>query len=171
MHNIKITKVISISAFVSLILFIFVQAGMSRFFGENQNQREDIINNIQSTKDEELREQQEEATNRFLQIQLNGDENEKFESHVAVPTHLVGLVRQYLAEQLGVEPQRIEVVATEEVVWPDGCLGLPASELCAQGETPGYRITFRVFGQDYVYRTNKEEGFRFEGPGDTPRRP
>lgn len=92
----------------------------------------------------------------------------------AQPTNLswpVQLVRQDLAERLGVAFNSIEVVQVEDVVWPDTCLGLPAPELCARGETPGFRATLVALGQEYTYHTDKSETFRFAGPGDVPKRP
>lgn len=94
------------------------------------------------------------------------------------PTYLVGdvprvveVVRQDLAERLAVTPDSIDIVEVEEVVWPDSCLGLPAPELCAPGDTPGYQVTLRAFGQDYRYHTDKNETFRYAGPGDAPSPP
>lgn len=91
-----------------------------------------------------------------------------------VPTYLprpVEVVREDLAARLNVVPNDIEVVDVKEEVWPDTCLGLPAPELCAPGETPGYRIILRVLGQEYRYHTDKGDTFRFAGPGDIPQRP
>ena len=93
---------------------------------------------------------------------------------IPVPTHLpqsVELVRQDLATRLAITPDSIEVTRVEETVWPDTCLGLPAPEICAPGKTPGYRVNLRAFGQNYHYHTDRNETFRFAGPGDAPRRP
>lgn len=95
-------------------------------------------------------------------------------SSTSVPTslpHPVKLVRQDLAERLRVASSSIEVVQMKEVVWPDTCLGLPAPELCAPGETPGYQVILRVLKQEYRYHTDRGETFRFAGPGDVPQRP
>lgn len=81
------------------------------------------------------------------------------------------LVRQDLAEQLGLAPTSIEVLEVEAAVWPDTCLGLPSPELCAPGETLGYRVTLVALGQQYIYHTDKSETFRFARPGDAPERP
>ena len=76
----------------------------------------------------------------------------------------VELVREDLAIQLGIAPDDIELVTLEEVIWPDTCLGLPAPELCAPGETPGYRVTLVAQGQEYTYHTDKGDTFRSAGP-------
>ncbi len=67
-------------------------------------------------------------------------------------------VRQGLTQQLHADLTNVEVVSVEEKMWPDGCLGAPhADELCLQAQTPGYRLTFRVHGNDdYVYHTNQD---------------
>ena len=76
-----------------------------------------------------------------------------------------------LSIHLDVPINTIEVKLAEEVVWPDTCLGIPAPELCARGETSGYRIVLLALGQEYVYHTNMAETFRYAGPGDVPKRP
>ncbi len=88
-----------------------------------------------------------------------------------VPTYLprpVELVRQDLAEQLDIASSDIEVVQVKTMVWPDTCLGLPAPELCARGETRGFQVILRALGQEYRYHTDRDETFRFAGPGDAP---
>jgi hypothetical protein len=48
----------------------------------------------------------------------------------------------------------IQVNSTEFVTWPDACLGLASTgEVCAQVETPGYRITLTAGGKQYTLRT------------------
>lgn len=50
-----------------------------------------------------------------------------------------------------------EIVAVEEVEWPDGCLGLPAEdELCTEAVVPGYRVLLATGDAEYVYRTDAE---------------
>jgi hypothetical protein len=47
------------------------------------------------------------------------------------------------------------VTSTESATWPDACLGLPAAgEMCAQVETPGYRIVLTAGGKQYTLRTD-----------------
>lgn len=76
---------------------------------------------------------------------------------------VVNLARQNLATELGVGINDIRVIDVEDVIWPDGCLGLPASEPCTSGEVEGYRVIFEESGQEYIYHTDREELFR---PGD-----
>lgn len=65
------------------------------------------------------------------------------------------VVRQMLMQQLQANFDEIEIVAVEEVEWPDGCLGLPADgEFCTLAMVPGYRIVLEVNGDQYVFRTN-----------------
>lgn len=83
----------------------------------------------------------------------------------------VRLVQADLAARLRASPDAIGVREVTKVRWPDTCLGLPAPELCAPGETPGYRITLEAFGATYTYHTDLHDTFRFAGPGDQPTRP
>ena len=63
--------------------------------------------------------------------------------------------QQWLAGELGITEADIPVVMTEQVDWPDACLGLPQpEEVCAQVITPGWRVTLRVGDQEFEVRTN-----------------
>jgi hypothetical protein len=67
------------------------------------------------------------------------------------------VVRQMLMQQLQADFDEIEIVEIEEMEWPDGCLGLPATnEMCIMMITPGYRIVLEVNGDEYVYRTDQQ---------------
>jgi hypothetical protein len=60
-----------------------------------------------------------------------------------------------LAQNLGVEVGDIQIVRTEQVDWPDACLGLPQQdEACADVVTPGFRVQLEVNGQQYEFRTD-----------------
>lgn len=73
-----------------------------------------------------------------------------------LPTAAVLEAQQALATQLGVTAAEIEVVETEQVEWPDACLGLPQEgEMCAQVITPGWRAVFEVNGERYVVHTDE----------------
>jgi hypothetical protein len=49
------------------------------------------------------------------------------------------------------------VVSTEEVEWPDGCLGIQQEGLmCTQAIVPGYRIILEANGREVEYRTNED---------------
>lgn len=87
------------------------------------------------------------------------------------PPRPVELAQQDLAQKLDIALSSIDVLQTKDVMWPDKCLGLPAPELCAPGETLGYRVTLEALGQEYVYHTDQAESFRYAGPGDAPQRP
>jgi hypothetical protein len=67
----------------------------------------------------------------------------------------VDTVRQILAGQLDVPPDDIRVVSSEQVDWPDGCLGVQSmGVICAQVVTPGYKIVLEAVDQFYEYHTN-----------------
>jgi hypothetical protein len=81
-----------------------------------------------------------------------------------LPTHLLGLLREDLARRLNVEPDSIKLFGREEVVWSNGCLGLPAPELCSQAPVPGYRVILEAMGRQYTYHTDTSDAmFRFAG--------
>lgn len=62
-----------------------------------------------------------------------------------------------LAENLGISPEDITIVSTEEVEWPDGCLGIQIEGLlCTQAIVPGFRVILDVNGREVEYRTNED---------------
>jgi hypothetical protein len=65
--------------------------------------------------------------------------------------------RQELAAQLGLGTEAVEVLAYEQVEWPDSCLGLPEpTEMCAQVITPGWLVTLLAGDQRYEAHTTRE---------------
>jgi hypothetical protein len=75
----------------------------------------------------------------------------------ALPPAAVLEAQRTLSEALGIAVTEIELVTTEQVDWPDACLGLPSGgEACAEVITPGWQVVLRVNGQDYVYRTSSD---------------
>jgi hypothetical protein len=65
------------------------------------------------------------------------------------------VMRQVLAQQLGVVPLDISVQAVEPVTWPDACLGAAQpNELCLPAATPGYKLVYMAGGERYVYHSN-----------------
>lgn len=73
-----------------------------------------------------------------------------------VPAEAVLEAQSWLADQLNVSVEEIEIVETEQQEWPDACLGLPqGDEVCAQVITPGWRAVFNVDGQEYEVRTDE----------------
>jgi hypothetical protein len=64
----------------------------------------------------------------------------------------VALAKQQLASQLKIDIGDITVVSVESVNWPDTSLGLPQPDKAyAQVVVPGFKITLRAQGTDYVY--------------------
>ena len=75
---------------------------------------------------------------------------------VNVDEATVRSVMNQISANLGVQVDDIEVVSIEQKDWPDACLGLPnAGEACAEIITPGYQVTVKVNGQEYVFRTDE----------------
>ena len=62
-----------------------------------------------------------------------------------------------ISGNLDLPADKITVVSTEAVDWPDSCLGVPEEGLdCAQATTPGFRILLQADGRDVEYRTNED---------------
>src|SRR6266508_730242 len=60
-----------------------------------------------------------------------------------------------LSENLGIAPDKIKLVSTEAVDWPDSCLGISIEGIsCAQVITPGFRVILEANGKQVEYRTN-----------------
>lgn len=63
----------------------------------------------------------------------------------------------HLAESLDISPDEITVVSTEEVEWPDGCLGIQMEGLmCTEAIVPGFRVILEANGREVEYRTNED---------------
>lgn len=61
-----------------------------------------------------------------------------------------------LAQALDINPDTIQVVSSEPVDWPDGCLGVSRpGVMCTQAIVPGYRIILEAEGQQYEVRTDR----------------
>lgn len=62
-----------------------------------------------------------------------------------------------LAEKLNISPDKITLVSTEAVTWPNGCLGIVRmGVLCTQAEVEGFKIALEANGQQYEYHTNQD---------------
>lgn len=79
--------------------------------------------------------------------------------------------RNFLAAQLNIEPDAIQIVDATPVEWSDSCLGAGNSdETCLQVITPGYRVILLVGAVQYPLHTNADgSAVRVAGravPGD-----
>jgi len=62
----------------------------------------------------------------------------------------------FLAELLDVNPGDVEVIGFTVETWPDTCLGLPDDgEMCAQVETPGWRIMIGIQNQEFEVHSDQ----------------
>lgn len=78
-------------------------------------------------------------------------------SQIELPSGVETAVKEALSSQIDVPVEEIEVVEAEQREWSDACLGLgKADEACAQVITPGWEITVRAGGEEYVFRTDEE---------------
>ncbi|HXQ33912.1 MAG TPA: hypothetical protein VN843_07870, partial [Anaerolineales bacterium] len=62
-----------------------------------------------------------------------------------------------LSEKLNLTADKITVVSTEAVTWPDGCLGIVRmGVMCTQAEVPGFKIILEAEGNTYEVHTNQD---------------
>jgi len=62
-----------------------------------------------------------------------------------------------LSENVGLPVDKIKLVSTEAVEWPDGCLGVQEEGLaCTEVITPGFRVILEANGRQVEYRTNED---------------
>jgi hypothetical protein len=70
----------------------------------------------------------------------------------AVARKAIGPAQTDLAKRLNVPLDQVQLVSAEAVDWPDASLGCPQPDMMyAQVITPGFKLTFRVNGQQYTY--------------------
>jgi hypothetical protein len=61
----------------------------------------------------------------------------------------------YLADELGITPQEVTVLASEQVEWSDASLGCPQPGMMyAQVVTPGYSFLLDAAGEQYKVHTD-----------------
>jgi len=65
--------------------------------------------------------------------------------------------KYYLVHEAGIDAGQIEVARVEEIIWQSACMGLPSGDgQCPPtGAGPGYRITLRAGGQDYLFHADR----------------
>ena len=62
---------------------------------------------------------------------------------------------QLLAKQLEISPNLVLVQASDQIDWPDSCLGLGSENMiCVPVTTPGYRIQLEALGSVYVFHAD-----------------
>ncbi len=67
----------------------------------------------------------------------------------------VDVAIQLLAKQLAISPHQVLVQTSDQMDWPDSCLGVEASDLiCVPITTPGYRIQLEALGIVYVFHAD-----------------
>jgi hypothetical protein len=77
------------------------------------------------------------------------------------PLDLLEAIIADLVQRTGVDPQAIEVVRAEEVVWNDGSLGCPEPGVFyTQALVSGYRVVLQVGDETYDYRATESGAFR-----------
>jgi hypothetical protein len=73
-----------------------------------------------------------------------------------LPSEVETSVKEALSARTGIAVEEIEVVGAEHREWSDACLGLAEEgEVCAEVITPGWQVTLRAEGEEYVFRTDE----------------
>jgi hypothetical protein len=73
---------------------------------------------------------------------------------------MVTLVKQHLAQRVGVPVDQIVVAEVKPVVWRDAGLGCPKPGVdYLRVETPGYNILLEAGGETYRYHTDETKRF------------
>ena len=71
---------------------------------------------------------------------------------------MVELAKQDLAERLDVPADELAVISVDEVVWPNGCMGVHvANRACTEALVDGFRIVLEHDDTGYVYHTNTRQ--------------
>ena len=77
-----------------------------------------------------------------------------------------------LSGKLGLPPEKIKLVSTEAVTWPDGCLGVQRmGVMCTQAEVEGFKIILEADGKQYEFHTNQDGSSIIRAAGDLSGRP
>lgn len=62
-----------------------------------------------------------------------------------------------LTEKLNLSADKIKLISTEAVTWPNGCLGIVRmGVLCTQAQVEGFKIVLEANGQKYEFHTNRD---------------
>lgn len=87
-----------------------------------------------------------------------------------LPAKAVLDAQQWLAAQLSVAIEQVNLIEAEQAEWTDSCLGLGRpNESCLQVITPGWRVVFEVNGQRYEVRTDRAaSSIRVASPEGSP---
>lgn len=73
-----------------------------------------------------------------------------------LPARAVLDAQEWLATQLSVAVEQVQLIEAEQAEWTDSCLGLgQPNESCLQVITPGWRAVFEISGQRYEVRTDQ----------------
>jgi hypothetical protein len=87
------------------------------------------------------------------------------------PTDLLESILEDLSSRLRIDAQKIDIVRSEAVLWPDGSLSCPkAGEYYTQEPVSGYWIILQVEAASYDYRAS-ESGYFFLCEQPLPQNP
>ena len=75
-------------------------------------------------------------------------------TNAMTPAQIAALT--HLSETLNLPADQINLISTEAVTWPDGCLGVQKmGVMCTQALVDGFKIVFEADGKEYELHTNQ----------------
>lgn len=88
-------------------------------------------------------------------IELNKTPTAEVPSNPPPVDKFINLTKNDLAKRLQIDTDKVELVKSEEVLWPDAALGCPApGKVYAQGKVPGFQIQLKASESEYIYHTD-----------------
>ena len=78
----------------------------------------------------------------------------------AATQKMVNLVKEHLAQKLGIPAEQVVLSQVKPVVWRDASLGCPKPNIDFMPvDTPGYNIFLQAQGKTYNYHTDEVKRF------------
>ncbi len=93
-------------------------------------------------------------------VPINENDGKKSNKRISeepekIPNNIIEAVRQNLASQIGIAPEKIKLTEVTQESWPNTCLGLQKNdELCGLRLVEGWRLVFSNGQEKWIYRTD-----------------
>ena len=103
---------------------------------------------------------------------VNGISSSNSGPAVQLPALVARAAINALSKDLNISPADVKVVSTEQVQWPNSCLGVEQpGVMCASVVTPGYRVILSANGQQYEFHTTLKGEPVVQASGDAASQP
>lgn len=93
-------------------------------------------------------------------VPINENDRKKSNKRISeeqekILNNIIEAVRQNLASQIGIAPEKIKLTEVTQESWPNTCLGLQKNdELCGLRLVEGWRLVFSNGQEKWIYRTD-----------------